>query len=143
MSRASFWAARRRDERGAYAVLFALLSTVLFGLAALGVDLGNLYQRKAETQSQADLAATSAAVWLLILRPPSLHAGAARRRSAQSVEALIGGRVLSRLAPVRMLLLTLCDAAPAMGVAAPESESRRKFKSHGSDTGWFRVPTTQ
>lgn len=56
---------RRRDERGAYSIFFILLSTVMFGLAALGVDLGNMYQRKAETQSQADLAATSAAPALL------------------------------------------------------------------------------
>ena len=55
---------RRRDECGAYAVLFAILSTMLFGVGALAVDLGNGYQRKAETQSQADLAALSAAPYL-------------------------------------------------------------------------------
>lgn len=49
------------DEAGAVAVLFALLALVLFGVGALAVDLGNMYQRKAETQSQADLAALSAA----------------------------------------------------------------------------------
>ncbi|HQR27166.1 MAG TPA: pilus assembly protein TadG-related protein [Nocardioides sp.] len=54
-------AARRHDERGAYAVLFAMLSVLLFGIAALAVDLGNVYDRRAETQSQADLAALSAA----------------------------------------------------------------------------------
>lgn len=41
--------------------MFALLCTVLFGLGALAVDFGNMYQRKAEAQSQADLAAMSAA----------------------------------------------------------------------------------
>ncbi len=41
--------------------MFALLSVVLFGVGALAVDLGSMYQRKAETQSQADLAALSAA----------------------------------------------------------------------------------
>ncbi|MEZ5092321.1 pilus assembly protein TadG-related protein [Nocardioides sp.] len=76
MSRASFWAARRRDERGAYAVMFALLATALFGLAALGVDLGNLYQRKAETQSQADLAATSAAAKLTVSQAAAVQSAA-------------------------------------------------------------------
>ena len=52
---------RKRDEHGAYAVLFALLTVLLFGVAALAVDLGNVYQRQAETQSQADLAALSGA----------------------------------------------------------------------------------
>ncbi len=61
-----FTTRRRRDERGAYSVLFALLSVLLFGLAALGVDLGNMYQRQAETQSQADLSALSAAPKLAV-----------------------------------------------------------------------------
>jgi len=55
---------RARDERGAAAVMFAMCALLLFGLGALAVDLGNMYQRKAETQSQADLAATSAAPYL-------------------------------------------------------------------------------
>ncbi len=67
------WRARHHDERGAYAVLFALLSTMLFGVAALSVDLGNMYQRKAETQSQADLSALAGA--------PSLATSQAAARS--------------------------------------------------------------
>lgn len=50
-----------KDEAGAVAVLFALTAALMFGVGALAVDLGNMYQRKAETQSQADLAALSAA----------------------------------------------------------------------------------
>ena len=76
MTRSPFLAARRRDERGAYAVMFALLATSLFGLAALGVDLGNVYQRKAETQSQADLAATSAAARLPVSQAAAVQAAA-------------------------------------------------------------------
>jgi len=53
-----------RDDRGAAAVMFALCALLLFGVGAMAVDLGNMYQRKAETQSQADLAATSAAPYL-------------------------------------------------------------------------------
>jgi Putative Flp pilus-assembly TadE/G-like len=76
MSRFGFFANRRRDERGAYAVLFALLSTVLFGLAALSVDLGNVYQRKAEAQSQADLAATSAAPKIVVSQAAAVQEAA-------------------------------------------------------------------
>lgn len=54
-------ARRPRDERGAFAVLFAISALMLFSVAALSVDLGNVYQRKREVQSQADLAATAAA----------------------------------------------------------------------------------
>lgn len=52
---------RSPDERGSIAVIFALTAALMFGVGALAVDLGNMYQRKAETQSQADLAALSAA----------------------------------------------------------------------------------
>jgi len=55
---------RAHDDRGAAAVMFALCAVLLFGFGALAVDLGNMYQRKAETQSQADLAALSAAPYL-------------------------------------------------------------------------------
>lgn len=51
----------RTDETGAIAILFALTVVLMFLIGALAVDLGNMYQRKAETQSQADLAALSAA----------------------------------------------------------------------------------
>lgn len=54
-------ATRSRDEAGSIAVLFALTAVLMFAVGALAVDLGNMYQRKAETQSQADLAALSAA----------------------------------------------------------------------------------
>ncbi|MGH3470552.1 MAG: TadE/TadG family type IV pilus assembly protein, partial [Nocardioidaceae bacterium] len=47
----------RRDESGAYAVIFALCSLLLFSVAALAVDLGNAEQRKVDTQTQADNAA--------------------------------------------------------------------------------------
>jgi Flp pilus assembly protein TadG len=48
---------RSRDERGAYSVMFALLSLVMFGMAALAVDLGNAFSRKSDVQGQADFAA--------------------------------------------------------------------------------------
>lgn len=52
---------RRRDEKGVIAVVFAIMALVIFGFAAIAVDLGNAYQRKREVQSQADLSALSAA----------------------------------------------------------------------------------
>jgi hypothetical protein len=48
---------RRRSERGVFAIIFALMATVIFGIAALGVDLGNAMNRKKELQTNADLAA--------------------------------------------------------------------------------------
>lgn len=47
----------RRDDRGAVAVLFAILAVVLFGVAALAVDLSNGFVRKRDAQAQADFAA--------------------------------------------------------------------------------------
>jgi Flp pilus assembly protein TadG len=67
---------RQRDERGAIAVMFALLALVLFGVGALAVDLGNMYQRKAEAQSQADLAALSSATALAGSNVTAAHAAA-------------------------------------------------------------------
>jgi hypothetical protein len=52
---------KKRDEAGAYAILFALLATVLMGFAALAIDLGNAMSRKSDVQAQADFAALSAA----------------------------------------------------------------------------------
>lgn len=52
---------RSRDERGAYAVLFALLAVFLMTIAAFAVDIGNAVARKSDVQGQADFAALSAA----------------------------------------------------------------------------------
>ncbi len=52
---------RSRDESGAAAVLFAVLSVVLLGIAALGTDIGNMVSRRTETQASADFAAFAAA----------------------------------------------------------------------------------
>ncbi|MGZ4496609.1 MAG: pilus assembly protein TadG-related protein [Nocardioides sp.] len=53
-----------RDERGAVAIMFAVCALALFAVSALAVDLGNGYERRREVQSQADLAALSAAAAL-------------------------------------------------------------------------------
>jgi hypothetical protein len=51
----------RRDERGAVAVFFAICTVLIFGLAAMGVDLGNAMDRRKGTQSSADFAALAGA----------------------------------------------------------------------------------
>src|SRR3954462_226653 len=50
-----------RDDRGAVAVIFAISALMIFGLAALGVDLGNAMNRKKLTQNSADFAALAGA----------------------------------------------------------------------------------
>lgn len=50
-----------RNERGAVAVVFAISAVLVFGLAALGVDLGNAMNRKKETQTSSDFAALAGA----------------------------------------------------------------------------------
>ncbi len=51
----------RREERGAIAVMTAILVVVLLGIAALGVDLGNAMNRKQTTQNSSDFAALAGA----------------------------------------------------------------------------------
>lgn len=55
---------RRRDEEGAIAIVFAICSVLLFGFAAIAVDLGDAYARKRDIQTQADLAALAAGAQL-------------------------------------------------------------------------------
>lgn len=52
---------RENGERGAVAVLVALLLVVLLGFAALAVDVGRLYSEKAQVQNGADAAALGVA----------------------------------------------------------------------------------
>lgn len=54
----------RRDERGAIAVLFALLCVLLIGFTALGVDIAQQINRKHELINQLDAAAVAAAAEL-------------------------------------------------------------------------------
>src|SRR5687768_7603586 len=51
---------RRRDQRGAMAILIAGLMSVLLVVAAMGVDLGNAWQRKVTVQKSVDVSAISA-----------------------------------------------------------------------------------
>lgn len=49
-----------RDERGAVAVLYAIVAVVLLAVAALAVDIGNTVSRKTNSQTQADFGALAA-----------------------------------------------------------------------------------
>ncbi|MGJ7441407.1 pilus assembly protein TadG-related protein [Aquipuribacter sp. MA13-6] len=66
-----------RDDRGATSVVFALVSLLLLAVAALAVDLTNLYAQRAVAQSRADAAAFAAAQAL----PDACGAVDAARRS--------------------------------------------------------------
>jgi hypothetical protein len=52
---------RRRHDRGAVAVMFALLAVVLMSISALSVDLGNAWQAKRQVQAGSDLAVEAGA----------------------------------------------------------------------------------
>lgn len=59
-----FRAARARNDRGAVAVVVAIVSLLLFSTAALAVDLGVMYNRRRAAQLDADLAALAGSVML-------------------------------------------------------------------------------
>lgn len=50
-----------RNERGTVAVVAAVSMTMLFGMGAMSVDLGNAFARKRDLQAQADFAALAGA----------------------------------------------------------------------------------
>ena len=60
-SRREHASVRRRDERGAAAIVALFTAMICLTLAALAVDLGKALARKGDTQVQADLAALAAA----------------------------------------------------------------------------------
>ena len=100
--------ARRRDDRGAIAVVFALTCVLLFGLAAVAVDLGNAYQRKREVQSQADVAALAAAAYL----PDQAAVLAAVCRSS-SLNTKVGQGNLDCSSPTAVAHASTTEADPA------------------------------
>jgi hypothetical protein len=56
-------AAKSRDERGAVAIMAVVLMGLLLITGALAADMGNAWARKRDMQTQADVAAISAANW--------------------------------------------------------------------------------
>lgn len=55
---------RRRDERGAYAVLFSMLVVLLMALAAIGVDIASNVAAKQQLRDTVDIAAHAGAMAL-------------------------------------------------------------------------------
>ena len=55
---------KKRDERGVYALLTAILAILLMSIAAMAVDIGNAVARKSDVQGQADFGALSGAAKL-------------------------------------------------------------------------------
>lgn len=53
------WTSRSRSERGAVAVMVGIVASVVFGTAALAVDLGSAWARTREVQKQVDISALS------------------------------------------------------------------------------------
>lgn len=60
----SRWRTGSRNERGAIAIVVALVAVTLFGVAGLAVDLGNAWARKRAVQRQVDVSALGAG-WML------------------------------------------------------------------------------
>src|SRR4051812_1935795 len=54
----------RSDDAGAVAVITAIVSVVLFGVAALTVDIGRMWETRRQAQSDSDLAALAGALYL-------------------------------------------------------------------------------
>src|SRR4051794_4219550 len=54
----------RREDVGAVAIITAICSVVLFGVAALTVDIGRLWEVRRQSQSEVDLAALAGALHL-------------------------------------------------------------------------------
>ena len=125
VSRVLRWPLRRlgRDERGAVGVLVALLiGTVLLGLGALVIDVGQLYQERAELQNGADAAALAVAKSCATgTCTPSLAAQYAN----ENASALTGGKAAASLVcgsgtlgacPAGTDALTDCPSAPSTGM---------------------------
>ncbi|HEX2894820.1 MAG TPA: TadE/TadG family type IV pilus assembly protein [Marmoricola sp.] len=65
-------ALERFREKGAVAVMVAIMATLLFSLAAMSVDLGNAWARKRAVQKQVDVSAISAG-WKLPMDTTGAH----------------------------------------------------------------------
>jgi Flp pilus assembly protein TadG len=55
------WGRRLRGERGAAAVLFALVLVPMLGFTAIAVDIGSVYAERSRLQTAADAAALAVA----------------------------------------------------------------------------------
>lgn len=110
----------RRDDRGAVAVIVAvLLATVLLGMCAMVIDVGQVYQNRAELQNGADAAALAVAKSCATATCDTSQAGTYADSNASAltsheaqVDAICGTSTLGAcLAPDGKI--TDCPAPPA------------------------------
>jgi Flp pilus assembly protein TadG len=112
-----------RDERGVVGVLVALLlGTVLVGLGALVIDVGQLYAERAQLQGGADAAATAVAKSCVLgtctnssaLSTALTYADENAKDGVAAVPAVCGSAALGTC-PTSAGTMTDCPAAPASG----------------------------
>jgi Flp pilus assembly protein TadG len=113
-----------RDERGVVAVLVGLLiGGVLLGLGALVIDVGQLYQERAQLQNGADAAAIAVAKSCVVstctasgaLSTAVTYAGENAKDGVAGVSQVCGSGVLGTC-PASTGALTDCPAAPSSGL---------------------------
>jgi Flp pilus assembly protein TadG len=114
----------RRDERGVVAVLVGLLiGGVLLGLGALVIDVGQLYQERAQLQNGADAAAIAVAKSCVVstctasgaLSTAVTYASDNAQDGVAGVSQVCGSGVLGAC-PTSTGAITDCPAAPASGL---------------------------
>ncbi len=113
-----------RDERGAVGVLVGLLfgGGVLLGLGALVLDVGQLYQERAELQNGADAAALAVAKSCATgICTPSLAAQYANENASaltggKAAVNLVCGSVTLGICPASTGALTDCPPPPSTGL---------------------------
>lgn len=108
----------RRDERGAIGVLVAVLLAggVLTGMGALVVDIGQLYQARAEQQNGADAGALGVAKSCVLgLCDPSIAAGYANANASR----LTGGSAAVSLVCGSGVGLPICPAGSGAQTDCP------------------------
>lgn len=109
-----------RDERGAVGVLVAILmgGGVLVGMGALVIDVGTLYQNRAELQNGADAGALAVARTCVATNcTPSVatfYADANAKSGVAGVDLVCGSSGLGNC-PVSTGKITDCPAAPPAG----------------------------
>jgi Flp pilus assembly protein TadG len=113
----------RRDERGAVGVLVALLigGGVLTGMGAMVIDVGQLYQERAELQNGADAAALAVAKSCVT---STCSSSIAAQYANENASALTGGKAgVSQVCgsgtlgtcPASSGAMTDCPSAPSSG----------------------------
>ena len=112
-----------RDERGVVGVLVGLLiGTVLVGLGALVIDVGQLYRERSQLQNGADAAAIAVAKSCVVstctassaLTTAVAYAGANAQGGVAGVPQVCGSGSLGTC-PTSSGAMTDCPAAPAAG----------------------------